>query len=128
MNGVIQIAPEGLDPAAGGPLAYIGTFAVATIFYGLTLHIAARYVLGDVPVKRAFLVAPALALVSILLQRAGPIVVVPLTVGVAYVAIHVVYDLGHRLTAFVAVIYYTVAVLVGVTLYNLVQLLGTAPG
>lgn len=123
MVGVAQ-----LDPATGGPLAYVGTFLAATAFYGLTLHIAARYVLGDVRVTQAFTVAPALALVSILLQQWGPAVVAVVTVSVAYAAVHAVYDLSHKMTAFVTLIYYTVSVILGVLIYNLVFLAGRAPG
>ncbi|MFC4247820.1 hypothetical protein ACFOZ7_12790 [Natribaculum luteum] len=124
---VAQVAPEALDPATGGPIAYLGTFLVSTLFYGVTLHIAARYVLGDVGVRQAFTVAPALGLVSILLQQWGPVVVIPVTFAVAYVAIRVVYDLSYRITLLVTVVYYTVAVLVGLTIFNFVRLLGTAP-
>ncbi|MFC7232208.1 hypothetical protein ACFQMM_13925 [Saliphagus sp. GCM10025308] len=111
----------------GGPLAYLGTFLLATVFYGVTLHIAARYVLGTVPVKRAFTIGPVLALVSVVLQRWGPLVVVPFMVAVAYTAILIVYDLDYKLAALVAVAYYTVAVIVGFTILNLWLLLGTAP-
>lgn len=117
-----------LEPAAGGLLAYLGTFVVATVFYGLTLHIAARYVLGDVSVRRAFRVAPILALFLIVLQQAGPAITAGVSLVVAYTAIHVIYDLSHRMTAFVTVIYYTVALLVGIVIYNLVFLIGQAPG
>ncbi|MFC7239573.1 hypothetical protein ACFQS4_15505 [Saliphagus sp. GCM10025317] len=119
--------PGGIDPAGGGPLAYLGTFLLATVFYGVTLHIAARYVLGTVPVKRAFTIGPVLALVSVVLQRWGPLVVVPFMVAVAYTAILIVYDLDYKLAALVAVAYYTVAVIVGFTILNLWLLLGTAP-
>ena len=122
-----QVTAEGIDPAGGGLLAYLGTFLLATAFYGITLHIAARYVLGDVPVKRAFTVAPLLAIVSLLLQQWGPLVVVPFTLAVAYTAIFVVYEQGHKLTLLISVIYYTVAVILGVLIANLVTLFGTAP-
>lgn len=121
---VAQVA----DPAPGGVLAYLGTFVVATVFYGVTLHIAARYVLGDVSIRRAFRVAPILGLFALMLQQAGPALTAAITVVVAYVLIHVVYDLSHKMTVFVTVIYYTVALLVGFTIANLVFLLGQAPG
>ena len=121
---VAQVA----DPAPGGVLAYLGTFVLATVFYGITLHIAARYVLGDVSIRRAFRVAPVLGLFALMLQQAGPALTAAITVVVAYVLIHVVYDLSHKMTVFVTVIYYTVALLVGFTLANLVFLLGQAPG
>lgn len=117
-----------LDPAAGGPIAYLGTFLLATLFYAVTLHIAARYVLGDVRLRRAFTVAPLLGLFSLVLRQAGPALTAAITVAVAYVAIHVVYDLSHRLTVLVAVVYYTVALLFGLVVVNALALLGQAPG
>ncbi|WP_435359770.1 DUF7473 family protein [Haloarchaeobius sp. DFWS5] len=122
-----MLAPVQLAPAAGGPLAYLGTFAVATVFYAVTLHIAARNVLGDVPVSRAFLVGPILGALSLLLQQWEPAIVILATVLVDAYAIHLVYRLDRRTTAFVAIIHYTVAIILGFTLYNLVALLSTAP-
>ncbi|WP_435348285.1 DUF7473 family protein [Haloarchaeobius sp. HRN-SO-5] len=122
-----MLFPAQLDPSAGTPVAYVGTFLVAALFYSVTLHIAARNVLGDVPIKRAFVVGPMLGLVSVLLQQYGPAVVIAVTVLVDAVAISVVYRLDARLTAFVAVIHYTVSVILGFTLFNLYALLSTAP-
>lgn len=124
---MVGLTPLQLDPSAGTPVAYVGTFLVATLFYSVTLHIAARNVLGDVPVKLAFVVGPMLALVSLLLQQYGPAVVLPVTLVADAVAINLVYRLDAKLTAFVSVIHYTVAVILGFTLYNLVALLSTAP-
>jgi hypothetical protein len=121
------LTPAQLDPAAGGPLAFLGTFVLAAIFYALTLHVAARYVLGDAPVKRALLVGPVLAVAAILLQRYGPAVVIASTLALDAFAISAVYRLSWKSTAFVAVIHYTVAVIVGITIFNLIALLSTAP-
>ena len=125
---IAQVTGGGIEPAAGGPLAYLGTFLLATAFYSITLHIAARYVLGTVRLKHAFTVGPILALASILLQQWGPLVVAPFLIALAYTSIMIVYDLGYKLTLLVSVIYYTVAVLVGFTIFNLWFLIGTAPG
>ncbi|MCU4753552.1 hypothetical protein OB919_16435 [Halobacteria archaeon AArc-curdl1] len=123
-----QVTGGDIEPATGGMLAYLGTFLVTTLFYGITLHIAARYVLEYVSIKRAFTVAPVLAAVLLLLQQWGPLIVVPFTVTLAYALILVVYDLSYKLAALVALIYYTVAVIVGFTIFNIWFLLGTAPG
>ncbi|WP_267641616.1 DUF7473 family protein [Haloarchaeobius amylolyticus] len=122
-----MLALAQLDPATGSPVAFLGTFLLAALFYAVTLHIAARNVLGSVPVKPAFVVGPLLAAVSLLLQRRGPAVVIPVLLLLDAFAIHWVYGLDRRETAFVAVIHYTVAVILGFTLYNLVALLSTAP-
>jgi hypothetical protein len=122
-----MLTPAQLDPAAGTPAAYVGTFLVAAVFYSVTLHIAARNVLGSVPVKRAFIVGPVVALVSVLLQQYGPAVVILVTLVTDAFAIRTVYRLNPRNTAFVAVIHYTVAIILGFTLFNLYRLLLTAP-
>jgi len=117
-----------LDPASGGPIAYLGTFLLASVFYGVTAFIAARYVLGAVPLLRALVVGAVLAAVSLLLQQFGPAVVIPVTVAADFVAIQQVFDLELRPTALVTVIHFTVAVILGITIFNLIRLLATAPG
>jgi len=122
---VAQVTAE--DPAGGGILAFLGTIVVATIFYGITLHIAARYVLEHVSPKRAFTVAPALGIASVLLQQWGPLVVLPLTLAIAYTGIVYVYDLSYKLAGLLTVIYYTLVVIFAFTVYNIITLLGTTP-
>ena len=121
------LPPVQLDPAARGPIAFFGTFLVAAVFYSATLHVAARYVLGDVPIKRALVVGVVLARASMLLQRYQPAIVIVATLGLDAFAISAVYRLSWKSTAFVAVIHYTVAVIAGITIFNLVALLSTAP-
>lgn len=121
------LPPIQIDPAARGPIAFLGTFLVAAVFYSLTLHIAARYVLGDVPIKRAFVVGVVLAGAAMLLQQYGPAIVIVTTLGLDAFAISAVYRLSWKSTAFVAVIHYTVAVIAGITVFNLVALLSTVP-
>jgi hypothetical protein len=121
------VPPLQVDPATGGPLALFGTFVLAAVFYSITLHIAARYVLGDAPVGRAFYVGVLLALVAVLLQRRGPAVVIAATVTFDAFLISAIYRLSWKSTALVTVIHYTVSVLVGITIYNLIALISTAP-
>lgn len=116
-----------LDPVAGGPLAIAGTLVVTALFYSLTLHVAARYVLGDAPIQRAFVVGPMLAVAALLLQRWGPAVVIATTLALDAFAISAIYRLSWRKTALVAIVHYTVAVIAGITIFNLVALLSTAP-
>jgi hypothetical protein len=130
--GALQIEPAAIgalqiEPATAGPLAFLGTLLVFTALYGTTLHIAARYVLGDVPVKRAFAVGAALALASLLLQRYGPGITLAVTIALDVFLISAIYRLSWRRTALVAIVHYTVTVIVGFTLYNLIALLATAP-
>jgi hypothetical protein len=55
----------------GGPFALAVTFLVTTLFYAVTLHLAATFFIGDVPSQRAAYAAPAPAAASILLGQYG---------------------------------------------------------
>ncbi|WP_138796488.1 hypothetical protein [Halostella sp. PRR32] len=116
-----------LDPAGGTLVAYVGTFLIFALGYSVTAHIAARYVLGEVSARRALLVGPVPAAASVLLQQYGPAITIGVTMFGDYLAIRSAYRLNYRLAGLVAVIHYTVTVIAGITLVNLVGLLGTAP-
>ena len=62
-----------------GLLAVVVTFLLVSLFYAVTLHLAATFFIGDVPSQRAAYVGPVPAAVSMLLGRYG--VGEPLTVG-----------------------------------------------
>ena len=109
-------------------VAIVGTFLLTVVFYAITAHIAARYVLGDVPIKFAFVVGTVLALVSFLLQQYGGVVVIVVAATVDFVLIQALYRLRYRTAGMVAVAHYTVAVIAGLVVFNAVRLLGTAPG
>ena len=117
-----------LDPATGPPLAVLGTFLVAAGFYALTAHLAARYVLGTVPVRPALGVGVVLAAVALALRSFGPAPVIAASLAADVAAIKGLYRLAWRQTALVAVVHYTVSAILGITLFNLVRLLATAPG
>lgn len=117
-----------IDPATGPPQAVVGTFLVATGFYALTAHLAARYVLGDVPILPAVGVGVVLAVVALLLRSVGPAPVIAVSLAADVVAIKQFYRLDWRPTALVALAHYTVSAILGITLFNLVRLLATAPG
>jgi hypothetical protein len=116
-----------VGPATGGLLAYAGTFVLAAGVYSLTAHIAARNVLGDVPIKRALLVGPVPAAISILLQQYGPLAFL-LALGADFVLIRYVYRLRIRTTALVTFIHLVVSVLVLFVVLSAYRLAGTAPG
>ena len=124
----VPVAPAQLSPASGPPRAYLGTFLLAASFYAVTAHIAARYVLGDVPVRRAVLVGVVPAAVGLALQQYGPATVIAVSVVADYIAIRYVYRLSLRMAAGVSVVHYTVSAILGITLFNLIRLIGTMPG
>lgn len=128
-NRHFQTPPHRFEAMAvpGGVIAIVGTFLLTVFFYAVTAHIAARYVLGDVPVSRALAVGVVPAVVSFLLQQYGPAVSILVAAGADLVAIQAIYRLKYRTAAIVALVHYTVAAILGITIFNLVRLLSTAP-
>lgn len=111
-----------VDPAAGTLLQYVGTFVAATLFYAITAHVAARFVLGETPLKLALGVGVAPALASILLQQYGFLVVAPAALLLDFAAFHALYRIRYRTAAIVAVMHFAVSVVVGVALSTLLAL------
>lgn len=106
----------------GGPLAVVVTFLLASLFYAVTLHLAATFFLGDVASQRAAYVGPVLAAVSVLLGRYGPAVVVPVTVAGDVLAIRSVYRLRLRSALGLALLHLAIAAALGFALANLLGL------
>jgi hypothetical protein len=123
----LQAAPE-------GPLAVAGTFASFAIFLSITAHIAARNVLGDVPVRNAFVVGPVPAAVSVLVATfaADNSAVIFLGVVTAIlldgVAIRALYEESTRLSAYITFIHFVVSVILGTIVFGLWALAISAPG
>ncbi|MFC4450832.1 DUF7473 family protein [Halorussus aquaticus] len=108
-------------------VALVGTFLLAVLFYGVTAHIAARYVLGDVPIPRALAVGVVPAIIAFALQAYHPGVIILVSATADFFAIRAVYRLKYKTAGVVAAAHYTVSVIAAVTIFNLVRLLGTAP-
>jgi hypothetical protein len=108
--------------------ALVGTFLLTVLFYSITAHIAARYVLGGVPILRAFVVGVVPAVISFALQAyQNPIIIIVIALAADFFTIRAVYRLKYKTAGVVALAHYTVSALVGITILNLVRLLGTAP-
>jgi len=112
------------------PLAVAGTAALFALFLSLTAHLAARNVLGDVPVRDAFLVGPlpaAIAVVAAALELPS-LPAVALALVVDALLVRTVYDLDRRLTAGVTLVHAVVSVILGSILFSLYVLALSAPG
>ena len=120
---MLPVAPAQVAPTGGGPIAVLATFLVATLFYAATMHLAAVFFLGDTAKRAAVAVGVAVAAASLLLQRWGAVVVLPMSLGVDAAAIWLVYDRSVGETAALTVLHFAFAVLLGLALANLVQLL-----
>ncbi|EMA39569.1 DUF7473 family protein [Halococcus hamelinensis] len=116
-----------VTPTTGRPLAYLGTFVLAAAVYSLTAHIAARNVLGDVPARRALLVGPGPAAVSVALQQYG-VLAFAVALALDFVLIRYVYRLRLRTAGLVTVIHLVVSVLVLFVALSAYRLASTAPG
>ena len=117
---------------AGGsatPLSVAGTVGLFALFLSLTAHVAARNVLGDVPVRNAFAVGPLPAAIGFVSVTFGvdSYAALALAIVVDGAAIGVLYGRGALLTAYVTLIHFVVTVILGAVLFSLLLLLGTAP-
>jgi len=126
-------APLPIQSSPATPLAIAGTFASLAIFLSITAHIAARNVLGDVPVRYAFVVGPVPAAVSFVVAafaRNRPAVLF-LGLGVALVldavAVRYLYDQGPRLAAYITLIHFVVSVILGTILFGVLAIIQSAP-
>ncbi|MGQ4556504.1 DUF7473 family protein [Halobellus sp. GM3] len=115
-------------------LAIAGTFASFAIFLSVTAHIAARNVLGDVPVRSAFLVGPVPAAISVLVATFAvdntPVLFAGLAVALALdgVAVRYVYGESTGLSAYITLIHFVVSVILGTVVFGVLALATSAPG
>ena len=98
--------------------AVLGTVLIATVFYGLTAHIAARYVLGDVRIEHGLMVGavPAAVIVvgvQLLGAGAGIVLVVLAAIIADFLAIERLYDTERRFAAMITVVHFAISVLLG---------------
>jgi len=122
-----------LQSATGSPLAIAGTFASFAVFLSITAHIAARNVLGDVPVRNAFLVGPVPAAISVVVAAfaventpllfAGLLAALGLDAG----AIKYVYGESKGLSAYITLIHFVVSVILGTIIFGILALATSAP-
>jgi hypothetical protein len=97
-------------------LAVLGTYLVATVSLVVTVHLAARYTLGDVAITDALLAAPLPALVLVAAARFDAIPIPVLILAFAILdaaAIRFAYDTDWRWTGILTVVHYAIVVIVG---------------
>jgi hypothetical protein len=123
------MGPLQTGAGAAPVLAVAGTVALFALFLSLTAHVAARNVLGDVPVRNALLVGPvpaAIAVVAGALELPSlPAVLVALVLD--GLLVRAVYGLDRRLTVAVTAIHAVVSVILGSVLFSLYVLVRSAP-
>lgn len=108
-------------------LTLAASVLVVGLGFCLTLHIAARYVLGDVPISNALAgFVPATVVIALTLVG-QPITAFVLTIAANVIAVQSVYEVSYRQAGLITLVHFTVSFLLGFGLQNLVALLGTAP-
>lgn len=125
-----SLAP--LQSIAGRSLLAAGvTFVVLSVFYAVTLHLAATFFIGEVESQRAAYVGPVPAAVSILLGRygleaapfvsrdLGVLVVLVMTLIADAIAISRSYDLSAGPTTVLTLLHLAFTVVLGIALNNL---------
>jgi hypothetical protein len=130
------VVPLQTDVTGGGLLALVVTFLLTTLFYAVTLHLAATFFIGDVPSQRAVYAAVPPAIVSILLQQYGQTdagtgldpsllvgLVVVATLLADLIAVSFVYRLKFRSAAPLVLIHFGIAAILGVAIGNILGVL-----
>ncbi|MFC7228405.1 hypothetical protein N0B31_13405 [Salinirubellus salinus] len=130
------VVPLQTDVTGGGLLALVVTFLLTTLFYAVTLHLAATFFIGDVPSQRAVYAAVPPAIVSILLQQYGQTdagigldpsllvgLVVVATLLADLIAISFVYRLKFRSAAPLVLLHFGIAAVLGIAIGNILGVL-----
>jgi hypothetical protein len=122
-------AGVGAQTAAANPLAVAGTVGLFAVFLSVTAHIAARNVLGDVPVRKAFVVGPVPAAIAVLTVafRAPSFLGVGLALVADALLVRFAYEVTPRLTAYVTLIHFVVTVILGTIVVGLLAIFTSAP-
>ncbi|ELZ76475.1 hypothetical protein C455_15026 [Haloferax larsenii JCM 13917] len=116
--------------ADGAPItAVAGTFALFALFLSTTAHIAARNVLGDVEVKKAFAVGPVPAAIAVVFTafQLNSFLALALAIASDFGLVRFIYGQSNRLSAYVVFIHFVVSVILGVILFGLAVILSSAP-
>lgn len=114
----------------GGAVAVAGTFVSLALFLSLTAHIAARNVLGDVPLRNALAVGPPPAAIAVGFTafRLPPWLAVACALVVDGVLVDRLYRAGRRLSVYVTLIHVVVSILLGAIVVGLWVVIRSAPG
>lgn len=122
------LLPLQTQPTPGTLTQFAGTLLAGWLLFTFTAHVAATYVLGDVPWKRAFAVGIVPAIVTVALIRYSPLLIVAVGLLADFAAVHVVYRVKYRTAGLVVVMHYVVSLALVLLAANLLALLSTAPG
>lgn len=104
-----------------------GTFLLYWFVYGYAAQVAAVFLLGDPPWRKAAAVGIIFTLVNIALIRYDPIVVVPIALAADIAGFRVIYDVKTATSVILGLFHAVVAIVFTVPIAYLLTLLSTAP-
>ncbi|WP_458208456.1 DUF7473 family protein [Haladaptatus sp. NG-SE-30] len=105
----------------------VATYLLLAAFLTVTGHIAARNVLGSVPLTRALAVGLPIAALPFLLQRYFPPAVLVIALALDLTIFHIVYRLKWRTAGFVTFIHVVVSFLASIVIGGIVYLVSLGP-
>jgi hypothetical protein len=122
--------PLQAGPGSGSALAVAGTFASLALFLSLTAHIAARNVLGDVPLRNALGVGPPPAAIAVSFTALDlpSWLAVACAVALDGLLVDRLYGADRRLSLYVTFVHVVVSILLGALVVSLWLLIQSAPG
>jgi hypothetical protein len=119
----LQTAP------VGSPVSVAVTVGLFALFLALTAHLAARNVLGDVAVTKAFVVSPLPAALAALPPALGVNSFLALAAAVVVdgVAIKYAYGRSAALSAYITLIHVVISIILGTIIVGILLLAASAP-
>jgi hypothetical protein len=123
-----MVVLQGVPSGSASQVA--GTVAALALFFSVTAHVAARNVLGDVELRKAFVIGPIFAAIGFVFPEFR----LPIWLGIALalaadvVVFKLLYGQSTRLAAYITLIHVVVSIILGVIVFGLLALVGSAPG
>lgn len=124
------LLPSPPTPPLQTTLTVLATYALFALFVSATAFLAARNVLGDVPMVPALVVGPPLAAIAFLAAtfEFDPFLALGAALAVDVGLLRYLYDVRGTLAGYVVLIHFVVSVLLGAILFGVAMLLASAPG
>jgi hypothetical protein len=112
------------------PIRIAGTVASFALFLSITGHIAARNVLGDVPIRNAFVIGAVPALIAVIVTTFDINSFIGLISAIIldWAVIRTLYERSITMSAYITLIHFVVSVILAAVLFGILALIGSLPG
>ncbi|MFB6197371.1 MAG: hypothetical protein ABEI52_03745 [Halobacteriaceae archaeon] len=116
-----------VEPIAGSLKAFLVTIFAGWIFFTFTAQVAATFFLGDSPWSRALIIGAIPAMITSLLIRYPPLVIISIGLSADLLAILKTYGTSVRVGILITIFHYAVSIGIVIIFSYLAALLSTAP-